>query len=95
MSVFEYFVNLAKRYGPVYTFWMGSRPIVIITHLKIANESFLVKRNEIAGRPYINYCESFIELINSFKQSNCKIVKQIFESHDAFDIAFNDYGPTW
>ena len=56
-SVFEHFVNLSKKYGPVYTFWMGSRPIVIITDLKIANQSFISKRNDIAGRPFINYCK--------------------------------------
>ena len=53
-SVFEHLANLAKKHGGVYTFWMGSQPIVVITDLKAANEGFLVKRNQIAGRPYIN-----------------------------------------
>ena len=51
-SVYEHLGNLGRKHGGIYTFWMGSEPIVIITDLKIANEGFLVKRNEIAGRPY-------------------------------------------
>ena len=50
-------MNLSKIYGPVYTFWMASSPIVVITDLKIANEGFLAKRNDLAGRPTINLCQ--------------------------------------
>ena len=47
----------SKEYGPIYTIWIGSKPFVIISDLKMANEAFLVKRNAIAGRPYISYCK--------------------------------------
>ena len=46
---------MAKEYGPIYTFWVGSKPFIIISDLKTANEAFIVKRNAIAGRPYISY----------------------------------------
>ena len=50
-------MNLSKIYGPVYTFWMASNPFVVITDLKIANEGFLTKRNDLAGRPALNICQ--------------------------------------
>lgn len=47
---FEGFIDLSKVYGPLYTFWMGSEPVVMIHDLKIAKEAFLDKKNQIAGR---------------------------------------------
>ena len=43
-NAFEHMMNLSKIYGPVYTFWMSSNPLVVITDLEIANEGFLVKK---------------------------------------------------
>ena len=51
INTFELFHNLSKIYGPIFTFWIGSEPMIIITDLEIAKEAFLEKKNEIAGRP--------------------------------------------
>ena len=63
MNAFEHFFNLSKIYGPIYTFWMSSTPFVIISDLKTANEGFLIKRNEIAGRVQIKFCQLKLKLI--------------------------------
>lgn len=48
---FELLYEVSKQHKPIYTFWMGSLPSVIICDLELAKEAFLVKKNEIAGRP--------------------------------------------
>ena len=53
INSFELFYNLSQIYGPIFTFWMGPEPVVIISDLDVAKEAFLEKKNEIAGRPQI------------------------------------------
>ena len=59
-NVFEEFLNLAKIHGPVYTFWLGSQPFVVISDLDIAKEAFLERKNDIAGRPQFKICKSYV-----------------------------------
>ena len=47
----EEFINLSKTYGPIYTFWMGNTPFVMIMDLKSAREAFVEKKNDCSGRP--------------------------------------------
>ena len=58
-NFFIEFLNVSKTHGPIFTFWMGSKPEVIITDLNIAKEAYLEKKNEFAGRPKFSLC-SFI-----------------------------------
>ena len=39
-NIFEEFSNLAKIHGPIYTFWLGPHPFIVITDLDIAKEAF-------------------------------------------------------
>ena len=32
-NIFYEFLNLSKIHGPIYTFWVGSQPFVMITDL--------------------------------------------------------------
>ena len=70
--MYEEFLNLAKIHGPVYTFWMRDEPFVVISDLEIAKEAFVVKKNEISGRPKFNICmldsqiQIQIQIENSF-----------------------------
>ncbi|CAG2117058.1 unnamed protein product [Medioppia subpectinata] len=43
------FRQLAKKYGPVFTFWFGTTPQLIITDTEMAREAF--RKNDMAGRP--------------------------------------------
>ena len=56
INTFEQFLNLSKSYGPIFTFWMGPAPMVIISDLDVAKEAFLDKKNEVAGRPQFKIC---------------------------------------
>ena len=42
------FKKVNKKYGPIFTFWMGSNPFIIISDAEIAREAF--RKNEFAGR---------------------------------------------
>ena len=55
-NVFYEFLNLSKIHGPIYTFWLGPKPFVVINDLDISKEAFLEKKNEIAGRPEMKIC---------------------------------------
>ena len=55
-NIFEEFSNLAKIHGPIYTFWLGPHPFIVISDLDIAKEAFLDKKNDIAGRPQFKTC---------------------------------------
>src|ERR1700761_2045040 len=61
------FRKVNKKYGPIFTFWMGSNPFVIISDAEIARGAF--RKNEFAGRT-----ESFFGNLQSnfFKKNNVK-----------------------
>ena len=56
-NIFFEFFNLSKIHGSIYTFWMGTTPMVVITDLEIAKEAFSDMKNEIAGRPDFKLCQ--------------------------------------
>ncbi|XP_022256853.1 cytochrome P450 1A1-like [Limulus polyphemus] len=39
-----------KKYGPVFTMWMGGRPIVVVNNWDATREALIVRRNEVIGR---------------------------------------------
>ena len=50
-SPFETFADMQKKYGDVFTFWVGNWPIVLIFDLNLAKEAF--NKIEFSGRPQI------------------------------------------
>nr|XP_046250390.1 cytochrome P450 2F2-like [Scatophagus argus] len=45
------FERLRKSYGNVYSLYMGSRPVVVISGVKAMKEALITKGTEFAGRP--------------------------------------------
>ena len=43
--------ELHKKYGPVFTMWSGSEPVVIIGDNELVKIAFNSKNNELMGRP--------------------------------------------
>ncbi|CAG2118274.1 unnamed protein product, partial [Medioppia subpectinata] len=40
--------EVAKQYGPTFTFWLFNRPLVVVTDIETAREAF--RKNDFAGR---------------------------------------------
>ena len=47
--------KLLAKYGPVVTFWLATKPVVVISDIDIARDAF--RRNDIAGRPKDIICK--------------------------------------
>lgn len=45
------FKELAERYGPVYSLYIGSHPAVVLANQKVIREALISKATEYAGRP--------------------------------------------
>ncbi|KAI1293485.1 Cytochrome P450 2M1 [Halotydeus destructor] len=49
------FTDLTNQYGAVFTFWMGKTANVNVAHLEAANEAYLKKMADFAGRPGLSF----------------------------------------
>lgn len=47
------FFKLQEKYGPIYSFRMGSKTIVMIGHHQLAKEVLIKKGKEFSGRPQL------------------------------------------
>ena len=43
--------DLSKKYGPIFTFWFGKRPVVLISNEKLAREALIHNQSTLSGRP--------------------------------------------
>ncbi|XP_031416489.1 cytochrome P450 2B4-like isoform X2 [Clupea harengus] len=59
-------VTLAERYGPVYSLYIGPRPVVVLANLQVIREALVTRATEFAGRPdhmmisHITQCKGVI-----------------------------------
>ncbi|KAL1429915.1 hypothetical protein MTO96_015415 [Rhipicephalus appendiculatus] len=44
----------SEKYGEVFTFWMGEKPVVVLGSHEIVREALISKRNSFGGRPPCN-----------------------------------------
>ncbi|CAG2102534.1 unnamed protein product, partial [Medioppia subpectinata] len=77
------FRQMAEKYGPVFTIWLGPKPQVMITDIDLAREAF--RKNDMAGRPESYFDFHLITMQNGSQFSNDKFQ----------DVVFTDYGHTW
>ncbi|XP_055976830.1 steroid 17-alpha-hydroxylase/17,20 lyase [Sorex fumeus] len=47
------FFNLQKKYGPIYSFRLGSKTTVMVGHYQLAKEVLIKKGREFSGRPHM------------------------------------------
>lgn len=47
------FFKLQEKYGPIYSFRMGSKTTVIVGHYQLAKEVLIKKGKEFSGRPQV------------------------------------------
>lgn len=47
------FFKLQEKYGPIYSFRMGSKTVVMIGHHQLAKEALIKKGKEFSGRPQV------------------------------------------
>ncbi|KAI1293486.1 Cytochrome P450 2J5 [Halotydeus destructor] len=59
-KIHKVFSDMTNQYGAVFTFWIGSTPNVNVASLDAANEAFLKKMADFAGRPHFPLGEAFI-----------------------------------
>ena len=41
----------SKKYGPIYTFWAGHKPIIMVNSFELSNEALNLKKNDFIDRP--------------------------------------------
>lgn len=45
------FVNWHKQFGPIFTIWIGIKPVIIVSGYDLLQELFVKRADEFAGRP--------------------------------------------
>jgi len=53
------FQKWSKTYGPVFTFWMAGRPMVIITDYELMKDAMTKHGDQFSGRPRISVFDYF------------------------------------
>ncbi|KAI1299198.1 Cytochrome P450 2U1 [Halotydeus destructor] len=59
-SLHNVFIELSKKHGKLFTFWIGKFAFINIGDTDIANEAFIKKMADFAGRPFIPGTEGML-----------------------------------
>lgn len=84
LNILQIISDNSQRFGPVYTFWMGPMPHVIINDAKLAKEAF--SKVDFAGRPLIKsyneiaYGKDSINIINSDFNREWEVLRKVAHS---------------
>lgn len=76
---YEVFKNYAKKFGPIYTFWMCEQPLVIVTDYKIIQKTFINDGDAYEGRNF------FSEAMKTFPGKKLKMNFFFFNSFSFFE----------
>lgn len=63
---YEHVLEWIKVYGPVFTYWLGNTPMVVLGDHETIVEAYSNKKNEFAGRPTFLFSEILRISPNSF-----------------------------
>lgn len=79
---YEIFKNHAKKFGPIYTFWMGEQPLIIVTDYKVIQNTFINDADAYEGRDFFSEAMKIFPGINWIslkKMSIFKLQKEFME----------------
>lgn len=51
MPLMDFFPQLSKRYGPVFTVWLGTKPMAVICGIESVKDALITHSEEFGGRP--------------------------------------------
>lgn len=74
-------VDLEKKYGKIFTTWLGNTPIVIMCDIDVIREAFNEKRNDFMGRQQDTSMKDITGIFNDYGKGS--------------DIITADFGPAW
>ena len=49
--------KLAKKYGPIFTLWIGPTPLIFVNNYELTQEALITKKND-----FINKSDTFISI---------------------------------
>lgn len=56
----DQFIEWRKRYGDVYTYWVGEEPIVSVNEFNQIQEAFVKDADSYTGRPYFAVMDELV-----------------------------------
>lgn len=53
--------NFAKKYGPIFTLWIGPTPLIFVNNYELTQEALVTKKND-----FINKSNTFLSIQFNF-----------------------------
>nr|XP_034960574.1 cytochrome P450 2C55-like isoform X2 [Zootoca vivipara] len=63
LPLYKFYTKLIDKYGPIFTVWIGPKPIVVICGYETMKDAFVNHAEEFGGRPAM----PFLERVNKYR----------------------------